>query len=69
VGAHEFRNQFGYWMERAAGGDEIVITRRGHRYVRLGAADPQLAIPDTAPAEERAADPGEPLPDRARTSL
>jgi prevent-host-death family protein len=42
VGAHEFRNHFGYWMERAAAGDEILITRRGRRYARLGPSDPQL---------------------------
>jgi prevent-host-death family protein len=42
VGAHEFRNHFGYWMERAAAGDEILITRRGRRYARLGPPDPQL---------------------------
>ena len=51
VGAHRFRNHFGYWMERAAGGDEILITRRGRRYARLGPPDPQLATTDTAPAE------------------
>jgi prevent-host-death family protein len=42
VGAHEFRNHFGYWMQRAAAGDEILITRRGRRYARLGPPDPQL---------------------------
>jgi prevent-host-death family protein len=39
VGANQFRNHFGYWMERAAGGEEILITRRGRRYARLGPAD------------------------------
>jgi prevent-host-death family protein len=43
VGAHEFREKFGYWMDRAARGDEILITRRGRRYARLGPPDPQLA--------------------------
>jgi PD-(D/E)XK nuclease superfamily protein len=42
VGAHEFREKFGYWMQLAAAGDEIVITRRGRRYARLGPPDPQL---------------------------
>jgi prevent-host-death family protein len=42
VGAHLFRNHFGYWMERAAAGEEILITRRGRRYARLGPPDPQL---------------------------
>jgi prevent-host-death family protein len=44
VGAHDFRCQFGYWMERAAAGTEVLITRRGRRYARLGPADPRLDI-------------------------
>jgi hypothetical protein len=36
VGANPFRDHFGYWMERAAAGDKILITRRGRRYARLG---------------------------------
>ena len=67
VGAHEFRNHFGYWMERAAAGDEILITRRGRRYARLGPPDPQPATTDTAPAPEPAAAPAESDPDTART--
>jgi prevent-host-death family protein len=46
VGAHEFREKFGYWMERAAAGEEILITRRGRRYARLGPPDPQLTSKD-----------------------
>jgi antitoxin (DNA-binding transcriptional repressor) of toxin-antitoxin stability system len=42
-------------MERAMGGDEILITRRGRRYARLGPPDPQLATRDIAPASEPAA--------------
>lgn len=38
VGAHEFRNRFGYYMERAAGGAEILIRRHGVPYARLGPA-------------------------------
>jgi prevent-host-death family protein len=38
VGAHEFRNHFGWFMERAAAGEEIAVTRRGKPYVRLCAA-------------------------------
>jgi antitoxin (DNA-binding transcriptional repressor) of toxin-antitoxin stability system len=30
-------------MERAAAGDEILISRRGRRYARLGPPDLQLA--------------------------
>jgi prevent-host-death family protein len=35
LGAHEFRNHFGYYRERAAAGEEIHVTRRGKSYVRL----------------------------------
>jgi prevent-host-death family protein len=35
VGAHEFRNHFGWYMERAAAGEQFLITRRGKPYVRL----------------------------------
>jgi prevent-host-death family protein len=45
VGAHEFRNHFGYYMERAAAGEEILIKRRGKRHARLG--------PPTTPGQER----------------
>jgi prevent-host-death family protein len=36
VGAHEFRNHFGWYMERAATGEEILIKRRGKPHARLG---------------------------------
>jgi prevent-host-death family protein len=36
IGAHEFRNHFGWYMERAAAGEEILITRRGKPHARLG---------------------------------
>lgn len=35
VGAHEFRGRFGWYMERAAAGTEIRVTKRGKPYVRL----------------------------------
>lgn len=68
VGAHEFREKFGYWMERAACGDDILITRRGRRYARLGPPDLQLATRDIAPAREPGADPAAPPPGTGRTS-
>jgi prevent-host-death family protein len=40
VGAHEFRNRFGWYMERAAGGEELLITRRGVPHARLGPPEP-----------------------------
>jgi prevent-host-death family protein len=68
VGAHEFREKFGYWMERAAAGEEILITRRGRRFARLGPPDPQLATTGSDPAEEPAADREATPLDTARTS-
>jgi len=55
-------------MERAAAGDEILITRRGRRYARLSPADPSPATTDTSPAPEPEADPEEPPPGTGRTS-
>jgi prevent-host-death family protein len=39
VGAHQFRNHFGYYMEQTAAGAEILIRRRGKPYARLGPAN------------------------------
>jgi prevent-host-death family protein len=44
VGAHEFRNRFGWYMERAAAGEEIVVTRRGKPQLRLAAVSPELRL-------------------------
>ena len=35
VGAHQFRNHFGHYMERAAGGAEVVVSRHGKPFVRM----------------------------------
>jgi len=46
VGCHQFRNHFGYDLERAAAGDEIRTSRRGRPYARLVPAEraqPELA--------------------------
>jgi prevent-host-death family protein len=48
VGCHEFRNHFGYYLERAAAGDEIRISRRGRPYARLVPVEP--AQPELAAA-------------------
>jgi prevent-host-death family protein len=68
VGAHQFRNHFGYWMQRAAAGDEVLITRRGRRFARLGPSDPQLATTGTGAAEEQEEVPAASRHDTARTS-
>ena len=46
VGAHEFRNRFGYYLERAAAGDEIAVSRHGRSYARLLPAVLNPAISD-----------------------
>jgi antitoxin (DNA-binding transcriptional repressor) of toxin-antitoxin stability system len=38
VGSNPFRDRLGYWMDRGAAGDEIVITRHGKPRIRLSAA-------------------------------
>jgi prevent-host-death family protein len=35
IGANPFRNHFGYWMERVADGEKLLITRRGKPFIRL----------------------------------
>ena len=44
VGANEFRNHFGWYMERAAAGEEFHVERRGRPFVRLTGAAPQLRL-------------------------
>jgi prevent-host-death family protein len=44
VGAHEYRNHFGWYMERAAAGEQFLITRRGKPYARLGPAAERLPL-------------------------
>jgi prevent-host-death family protein len=40
VAAHELRERFGWYMERAAAGDELLVTRHGKPFVRLTSAAP-----------------------------
>jgi prevent-host-death family protein len=42
TGSNEFRNHFGYYMERAASGAEIHISRHGRPFARLLPAQDQL---------------------------
>jgi prevent-host-death family protein len=43
VGTNDFRKRFGYYLERAAAGDEICVSRHGRPYARLVPAQPSLA--------------------------
>jgi PD-(D/E)XK endonuclease len=38
VGSNPFRDRLGYWMERAAGGEEILVTFRGKPRILLAPA-------------------------------
>jgi prevent-host-death family protein len=44
VGSHQFRNHFGYYLERAAAGDEILVRRHGRPCARLVPVHPRLAV-------------------------
>jgi len=44
TGAHQFRNHFGYYLDRAADGEEIHVTRRGKPYARLMPPEPHQAV-------------------------
>ena len=50
VGAHEYREKLGWYMERAAAGASLLITRRGKPYARLSPPHAQLDLtaPDAA---------------------
>ena len=43
VGSHEFRNRFGWYMERAAAGEELLVTHRGRPRIRVAPVQPTLA--------------------------
>jgi prevent-host-death family protein len=43
VGTNDFRKRFGYYLERAAAGDEICVSRHGRPCARLVPAQPSLA--------------------------
>jgi prevent-host-death family protein len=44
VGAHEFRNHFGYYLEKAGEGHEVLVSRRGRPYVRLTPVEAPLRL-------------------------
>jgi prevent-host-death family protein len=45
IGADSCRVSLGYWLDRVAAGEEVVITRRGKPMVRLTAAAPPPVTP------------------------
>jgi prevent-host-death family protein len=44
VGANQFRNHFGYYLEQAGEGHEVLVSRRGRPYVRLTPVEPRLEL-------------------------
>jgi PD-(D/E)XK endonuclease len=48
IGSDEFRNRLGYYLDLAAEGQELTITRWGKRYLRLTLWQPQLPAAEAA---------------------
>jgi prevent-host-death family protein len=38
VGSNPFRDRLGYWMDRVAAGEEVILTRHGKPRIRLSPA-------------------------------
>jgi prevent-host-death family protein len=51
IGSNEFRNRFGYYLERAAAGEEISITRHGKPFACLSPPDSLLAAASSAASD------------------
>jgi prevent-host-death family protein len=62
ISAESCRVSFGYWLDRVAAGDEVVVTRRGKPIARLTAAAPAVrpataAVPPPLLGQPRVAPP------------
>jgi prevent-host-death family protein len=44
VGVNPFRDKLGYWIDRVAAGEEVLVTRHGRPRIRLS---PATAPPST----------------------
>jgi prevent-host-death family protein len=55
IGAHKFRNLFGWYMQRASRGETFEITRRGKPFARLLPPEAQLELVEPADRRARAA--------------
>jgi prevent-host-death family protein len=44
VGANQFRNHFGDYLEKAGEGHEVLVSRRGRPYVRVSPVEPRLEL-------------------------
>ena len=46
IGSNPFRDKLGYWLERVATGEEVIVTHRGKPRIRLSPASlPQSTMP------------------------
>ncbi len=53
IGADACRASFGYWLDRVAAGEDVIVTRRGKPMIKLSAVAPASAPPSgktTGPA-------------------
>jgi prevent-host-death family protein len=53
VGSNPFRDRLGYWMDRVAAGEDVIITRHGKPRIRLSQANTTIR----SRGERRAAKP------------
>jgi prevent-host-death family protein len=44
VGIRELRNKLSYWLDRAAAGDEVIVTERGRPVARITAMDGKTTL-------------------------
>jgi prevent-host-death family protein len=52
IGSNPLRDRFGYWMERVAAGEQVIVTRRGKARIRLvPASAPQSQLPRSRPPQ------------------
>ena len=61
VGAHEFRNLFGLYIQRAAAGETFLVTKRGKPYARVSPPHDQLEVAPE-PTEPEQPEPAEVVP-------
>jgi len=48
VSCNAFRDRFGDWIDRAAHGEEVIVTRHGRPHVRLSAPSTPARLAKTA---------------------
>jgi prevent-host-death family protein len=68
IGSNEFRDRFGYWIDRASSGTEVLITRHGRPVARLTPVARRHATTETVPDRAPAAVQADSGPGTARTS-